>query len=67
MADAIIYATGAVVLACLGLMALAMGVIGLVWMFNRASWWVMNAYGGIKTFNEFRDWYHGERKEAKHG
>jgi len=40
-----------------GLTVVAGLVILLVFTFNRASWRVVNAYGGIKTFLEFRAWY----------
>lgn len=37
--------------------ALAGLIILLVFMFNRATWWVTDAYGGAKTIREFRAWY----------
>lgn len=37
-------------------------VIGACKLFNRASWAVLDAYGGIKTFNEFRAWHHAQQK-----
>jgi hypothetical protein len=63
--SAIFYTTGIVVWSLIGLAALALSIIGLVWLFNRASWWVLNAYGGIKTFKEYRHWYLYERAASK--
>ncbi len=31
---------------------------------NRATWALLDCYGGIKVFNEFRDW-HRSRKTAR--
>ena len=44
-----------------GAIATAGAVIGGALMFNRAIWHLVDAYGGIKTFDQFRRWYHRER------
>ncbi len=53
---------------CLGAgVVLAVLITLLVWCFNRASWWVMNAYGGVKTFRQFQAWYWREGPGATTG
>lgn len=60
--DAFAMKLGYTVMACTGTAVALLLVIGAAMLFNRATWKVLDAYGGIKTFNEYRRWY-GEQPE----
>jgi hypothetical protein len=46
------------------IVALLLAVCTYLW--NWTSWKLLDAYGGIKVFNEYRAWYH-EHKRASAG
>jgi len=58
-----IYMTGVIVWTFLGVVCFGLALIGACRVLNRACWYVLECYGGIKTFNEFRHWYYNERKD----
>lgn len=46
---------------CCLLMAFCAGLV-----FNKASWYILDMYGGIKTFNEYKKWFkENQLKEVK--
>lgn len=57
---------GQCVIALAALGALAGVVIGVTLLINRAVWSVVEAYGGIKVLNEYREW-HRERRRTSAG
>lgn len=40
-------------------------LIGCALLCNRAVWAIVESYGGIKVFNEFREWHHEHKAMGK--
>ena len=50
------------------LCAMAVGallIIGAAKLVNRATWALVDCYGGIKTFDEFRRWRQTHKRQTK--
>lgn len=54
----------AVMFAC-GTAAVSGLVIGAVMLFNRATWAVLGAWGGVKVFKQYLAWYHDQPENQK--
>jgi hypothetical protein len=61
MADQLFWLTGLIVWSVIALTVLGFAILATAKLFNRASWALVECYDGVKTFNEFRRWYHTER------
>lgn len=55
--DAFAMWLGYAVMAACGTAAVSGALIGAVMLLNRASWKLLEPYGGFKTFQQFREWY----------
>lgn len=60
--SAVAFFLGYTLLLAGGACVLLLALIGVCKLINRASWAVLDCYGGIKTFNEFRAWHHAQQK-----
>lgn len=58
-----IQAIGYVTIMLCSVAFLALATIGAAKLCNRAVWMVVDSCGGLKTLQEFRDWY--AKKETK--
>lgn len=48
-----------------GLATCAVAFVGLTMIINRATWKIVDCYGGMKTLREFGDWYRDNKGESK--
>lgn len=65
MGDAAIYMTGVIVWILLGISAFGWALIEVCKLINKAVWKVLDCYGGIETFREYRHWYQNTRNVWK--
>lgn len=56
---------GYAVMAACGTTAVAGALVGAVMLLNRASWKLLEPYGGFKTFQQFREWYWAQPENTK--
>jgi hypothetical protein len=64
MEDLVTAIGASVCLAGGGIIALAL-VIGFCLLVNRASYALLDCYGGMKTFMQYRKWYQQQKAEGK--
>ncbi len=56
---------GYAVLVSCGVLAASAIVLTAVYFFNRAMWRLLDAYGGIRVFQDFANWVRDQRKDGK--
>lgn len=62
MLEHIFYWTGSVVVGAACITVAAGAITGCAFALNRAVRHVLESYGGMKVFLEYREWYHANNK-----
>lgn len=57
MIHSVAFTLGCLLLILCGLAAGALLILAVTKLINRASWALVDCYGGIQTFREFQRWY----------
>lgn len=61
MIHSVAFTLGYLLMILCGMASGALLVLGAAKLFNRAMWALVDCYGGVKTFDEFRRWHWADK------